>query len=140
MRTEARFVKPSDYLNYFGEDLNVVLRSANNDSNKANLFLMDVEDTLLNWVDANTYRNFKWEDLVGEQKEALQRSILKQARYVSINGNIAYDSGYDMERGIIVNKQGLQDITICDAAINELKSAGLYCRTVQNKRRYPRWH
>lgn len=140
MRTSARFVTPSDFLVYTGINLEAELKDETSmvDSNKADRFLMRVEDRLLTWVDSNTWRRFRWEDLYGEQKEALQKAILLQALYVFRNSDISTDSGYDVQRGKIISKQDLKDIEICDASIDMLKSHGLYNHVMSNHRRYNR--
>ena len=50
MRTEPQFVKPDDFKNRTGIDLNETLKGTS--SNKANLFLLSVESKFLAWVDA----------------------------------------------------------------------------------------
>lgn len=140
MRTTAKFVSVSDYKNYWGEDLESELNTPGSevDSSEADRFLMRVEDRLLAWIDANTFRNFTWESLGGAQLESLQKAILIQARYIFRNSDLSTDSGYDPQRGIIIAKKDLQLIEICDAAVDMLKSSGLYCRAMKNRRRYPR--
>lgn len=139
MRTEPRFVTPADFFNYWGVDLNFLLKNQANISNKANIFLMLVEDRLMNWIDTNTFRNVKWEDLTPFQLENLQLAILTQAMYVYRNSDISLDSGYDPEKGIIAPKEQLNKIVICEAAIDFLRSAGLFNLTISNKRRRTRF-
>jgi len=140
MRTEALFVSPQDFNNYWGIDLNMALKETGSelDSNKADMFLMRVEDRLMAWLDANTFRTYRWQDIYGEDKEAMQKAILIQAMYIFRNSDLSTDSGYDPQRGVIIPKKDLQAIEICDAAIDVLKASGLYCRVIQNKRRYNR--
>lgn len=116
----------------------MVLRESGSelDSNKANMFLMRVEDRLLAWLDANTFRNFRWEDLSGQRKDALQKAILVQAMYVFRNSDISMDSGYDPQRGVIAQRKDLQLVEICDSAFDILKSAGLYSRVIKNRKRW----
>lgn len=140
METHAYFVSPSDFENYWGVDLDARLKDngSENDSNKANLFLMRVEDRLLAWIDANTFRTYRWEEVGGKDRDALQKAILIQAMYVFRNGDISTDSGYDPQRGIVAAKKDLQLIEICDAAIDILKTSSLYSRKMKNRRRYIR--
>ena len=138
MKTSPQWVTPSDYLNKFGEDLNRILRVTDNNSNKANLFLVEMEDLITNWIDANCFRNYRWEELLEPEVDALKLAILYQARYVAINGEIFMDSGYDVDRGIIAEKAKLQDIAVCDMSLNILKNSSLYSRSIKNRRRYVR--
>lgn len=142
MRTSALFVSPQDFKNYWGVDLNFVLKESNTelDSNKANMFLMRVEDRLMAWLDANTFRTYLWDEIEGEDKEAMQKAILIQAMYIFRNSDLSTDSGYDPQRGVVIPKKDLQAIEICDAAIDVLKSSGLYSRVMKNRRRYIRIH
>lgn len=140
MKTSAYFVSPADFKNYWGVDLSVELKEGGTelDSNVADMFLMRVEDRLLAWLDANTFRNYRWNEVSGEDREAMQKAILIQAMYIFRNGDISTDSGYDPQRGIVAQKKDLQLIEICDAAVDMLKSSGLYSRKMKNRRRYIR--
>lgn len=139
MRTEPRFVSPDDFYNYWGVDLNAELRDNDNVSNKANIFLMVVEDRLMSWIDANTFRNVDWEELSGFQLEEFQKAILTQAMYMFRNSDISLDSGYDPEKGIVASKEDLDKILISQSAINFLKTAGLCNYTISNRRRRTRF-
>lgn len=139
MRTEPRFVTPSDFYNYWGIELNSMLNVNDNYSNKANIFLMVIEDRIMNWIDANTFRNVRWEDLSPFQLEHLQLAILTQAMYVYRNSDISLDSGYDPEKGIIAQKDELSSLIICEAALDFLKTAGLYNHVIKNRRRRTRF-
>lgn len=141
MRTSAQFVTPADFRNFAGIDLRAELpdQGAETDSNKADAFLLRVESRLLSWVDANTWRNVAWDRLGERQREHLQRAILTQALYVFRNGDLTTDSGYDPQRGPVATRQQLAEIEICAAAIDELKTAGLYNHVMDNRKRWPRW-
>ena len=139
MRTEPRFVSSDDFRNYWGVDLNAELRDNDNVSNKANIFLMIVEDRVMSWIDANTFRNVPWEKLSAFQLEEFQKAILTQAMYMFRNSDISLDSGYDPEKGIIASKEDLDKITISQSAINFLKTAGLCNYNISNRRRKTRF-
>lgn len=146
---KPQYVTPEDFLNYFGIDLNENLKG-DNDSFKADSFLRRVEDRIMAWVDANTYRNFLWEQLrddykapnsyrqyfVNEQKDLWKKAILNQAMYVFRNGEIGLDSGYDMEKGIVAKDNDLGTIEICRPSIDFMKRAGILNHVVKNGVRY----
>jgi hypothetical protein len=98
-----------------------------------------VENRLLTWIDANTFRVTKWEDLTPEQIEHLQIAILEQAMYVYRNSDLIQDSGYDPEKGKITDYNYIESIEICATAIREIKIAGLYNQVVSNRKRYLRF-
>ena len=61
------------------------------------------------------------------------------AKYVVYpNSDIALDSGYDLERGVIASQEELTMRSICPAALNYLKRSGLYNHVISNRRRYTR--
>ena len=151
IKMEPQFVSPEDFLNYWGVDLNSKLKSNSNDSNKANIFLKRVEDRLMSWIDANTFRIISWDILRGDynkyrddkereiaekQKDAWRLAILTQAMYIFKNSEIGLDSGYDPEKGIVAKKDDLSAIEICQSAIDYIKVAGLYNHVVTNRIRH----
>ena len=136
MRTEPRFVRPNDFLNYTGKDLNEILNIDSNLSNRANLFLMQVEDNLLERVDAISFRTTTWDKLTDFQKECLQKAIIIQAQYILRNSDLFTDSGYDPEKGEIMPIEKIQAISICKTSIDYLHNCGLYSHVISNRRRY----
>jgi len=140
MKTKADFVSPADFKNYWGIDLDLELRDQGTelDSSKSMMFLIQVEDRLESWIDSNTFRNYTWDELSGDDREAMQKAVLAQAMYVFKNGNLSLDSGYDPQRGSVIAKKDLQNIEVCSEAVDILKAAGLYSRSIINHRRYDR--
>lgn len=138
IRTEARFVTPDDFENYWGTNLNSLLKGKNY-SSKAEIFLKVVEDRLLNWIDANTFRVTQWDELTDFQIEQLQLAILTQAMYVFRNSDISLDSGYDPDSGIVADRGTLSGLVVSQAALDFLKTAGLYNHRIRNRRRFTRF-
>lgn len=136
MRTEPKFVKPSDFFNYTGKDLNALLQVNSNESNKANIFLMQIEDRLLARIDSETFRLRDWDNLTEFQIENLQKAIITEAEYIIRNSDIFTDSGYDLERGETIDYNKLQQIAICRTSIDFLKNCGLFNKVIQNRRRH----
>jgi len=149
---KPQFVTPEDFLNYFDKDLNKILKSDNN-SNKADMFLKRIEDRLMSWIDANTFRNFDWaylrDDYVHrfefekapahEKRQLWKKAILNQAMYVIKNGDIGLDSGYDIESGIVAKDRDLNAIEICRPSMDLMKQAGILNHVVKNRLRYTSW-
>lgn len=145
-----QFITSSDFLTYWGINLNEKLKGNANESNKADIFLKRVEDRMMAWIDANTYRTISWDELrddyvarseneynlLKKQRESWKKAILTQAMYIFRNGDIMTDSGYDPDKGIVAPISELHNIEICSAAIDYIKVAGLYNHVVTNKYRY----
>lgn len=139
IRTSAKWVTLEDFKNYYGEDLSAICDFDGNVSNGANLFLMRVENRLITWIDANTFRIYPWDKLTDYQTECLQTAILMQANYIIRNSDLTYDSGYDPDRGEIMSMEKISSIEINRASIEELKKCGLYNHKVHSLPRFPRF-
>lgn len=135
MKTEPRFVKPGDYENYTGNNLNRLLNIDSDSENAANRFLLRIEDTLLARIDEMSFRVHGWNDLTPFQKESLQKAIIEQTNYIIRNSDIFTDSGYDLEKGEIISNDKLYNIEICRIAKTYLRNCGLLNQTIQNHRR-----
>lgn len=147
---QPEFISTDDFFNYWGINLESKLNTGDNRSNFANMFLKRIEDRVMSWIDANTFRNIPWENLKSDykveneyeqkyidiQKDYWRKALLEQAMYVFRNGDIGQDSGYDQEKGVIAPSENLQSIEICRPCINFLKCAGLYNHNIQNTFRY----
>lgn len=136
MRTTPYFVTPYDFLNFWGVNLDSMLKTDDNSSNKSNIFLMRAETKLMFWIDSHTYRIYEWERLDERQIELFQKAILTQAMYMFKNGDIGLDSGFDPEKGIVADKKTLDSIVVPQEVIDYLISADLYNLTVRNKPRF----
>ena len=136
MRTTPKFVTKDDYFNYTNQDLDELIKVKDKSSNLANLFLLRIEDRLMSYIDAETYRVFSFDHLSPIQLEYFQKAIIEQAEYILRNGDLFTDSGYDPDEGQKIDFSKLYDITISKTAINYLKNAGLYNKVIINRRRF----
>lgn len=138
MDLQPKFVKPDDFLNMYGIDLEKKLRPSDKESEKATIFLWIVEDRMKTYIDVNTFRNYDWDQVLANDsdREYMQKAILTQAYYVFRNSDIATDSGYDPDRGIIADKGTLDSIAVASVAIDYLKACGLWNLNISNRRRY----
>lgn len=133
---KPKFVSVDDFKNYWGFDLRDMLKNSDNPSNEAEIFLARIEDKLMNWIDANSFRRLKFECLRGKQLENFQKAILTQSMYVLRNGDLGMDSGYDAERGVIVDFKTLNQISVCQDAVVFLHNSGLFNLVVKNRPRF----
>lgn len=135
MNFEPKFVTVDDFKNYWGKDLRSMLKDEDNPSNGPSAFLARTESEMKRYIDHNTFRRFRYEDLRGEQLDAFREAILLQAMYKIRNGEIGMDSGYDIEHGIVAKRSELVEITLCQDAINVLSNAGLWNLVMKNRPR-----
>lgn len=136
MAIQKYYVTPDDFKNYWGIDLRNALRDDDNVSNQADRFLERVQDRLENWINNNTFRRLKFEQLNPFQMENFKKAILTQAMYMYKQGDMGLDSGYDSEKGVIVDRGTLVQLQVCQAAIDYLSNAGLFNLSMKNRPRY----
>lgn len=139
MRTQPRFVTPSDFENYTGENLNRLLDIDSDNNNTANSFLLRIEDTLFARIDEISFRTDDWDELTLFQRESLQKAIIEQAKYILRNSDIFTDSGYDLDKGEIISDEKLYKKEICRIAKTYLRNCGLLNQTIKNRHRYNRF-
>lgn len=132
---QPKFITVDDFRNYWGMDLRSMLAPNDNVSNQAETFLARIEDRLMNWIDNHTFRRVKYEELTDFQLENFKKAILTQAMYIYRNGDLGIDSGYDAEKGKIISRDELNEIEVCQAAINYLSNAGLFNLVMKNRPR-----
>ena len=132
MQLQTRYIKAEDFLEYTGINLAEELRDNSNPSDKVNAFLRRIEVRIESFMNAHFFRNVneeytKFSDF---QKEHYKYALLEQAYYTFKNGDIYTDSGYDPEKGIIVNKKELEGLVIAPAAKDHLRLTGLWSRHI----------
>lgn len=138
MRTEAKFIKPDDFYNFTGKNLYKELQVEDNESNKVDLFLMYIEEVMLDYIDMKSFMlyDLRNDELTPFQKEQLQKALIFQAEYVIRNGNLFTDSGYDIDKGFIADYDKIQAIAVCRPAENALIKAGIINHKIRNRIRY----
>jgi hypothetical protein len=109
------------------------LQVNDNESNKVDLFLMYIEDTMLDRVDATGFRIYDYNHLTPYQKEQLQRALIYQTDYIIRNGDLFTDSGYDVDKGFIADYSKIQQIALCRPAIDALLNSGIYNHKIKNR-------
>lgn len=136
LKNKPRFVTPSDFENYTGKNLNYLLKSNENESNKANIFLKEIENCLFARLDMIAFRTTDWDSLTDLQLENLQLAIIKQAEYILRNSDLFTDSGYDLEKGEVISFEKIQHISICQTSKDLLFNCGLYSHVITNRWRW----
>ncbi len=133
---KPQFIDSNMFLEYTGTDLYAALKDTDNPSAKVDSFLARVEIRVKSWVDKNTFRVREWNCLTNYQLGKFRLALLEQAYYMYRNGDIAQDSGYDQEKGLVVDNHAKQEIIICQPCIDFLIQAGLFNSTIKNRRRF----
>lgn len=134
----ANYVVADDFKTYFGIDLALTLPDDDNPSNKVEAFLLRVENRICVYLNARYYRYIEQEfpKFTDYQKEHFKYALLEQAYYVLRNGDISTDSGYDPEKGEVMNVDRLNNIVIAPNCENELMLCGLLSRKIRNRCRW----
>lgn len=132
---EPKFVTIDEFNNYWSVNLREMLKTKANESNQADTFLSRAERRLMAYIDHNTFRRYKYEELQGKQLDAFKEAIILQAMYMYKNGDVGMDSGYDGERGIVAKRSDLIEISVCQDAIDTLSNAGLWNLVMKNRPR-----
>lgn len=133
MRLQTKYITADDFFQYFGIDLGAKLKGDANPSDKANSFLLRIENDIASWLDYTFFQDVdsRWPEFTDTQKEEYQLALLEQAMYVFRNGDIGVDSGYEPDEGIKVSKKEIKDIMIAPKAEMHLNKAGLCSRYLE---------
>lgn len=135
MRTEPRFVKANDYKNYTGNDLSEML-GVEDSNNLAEKFILRIEDILLTRIDNISFRTQTWNNLTDYQLDCLQKAIIEQITYIVRNSDLFTDSGYDLDKGKVIDSEELYKIELCRITKDYLRKCGLLNTTIKNTYRY----
>ena len=129
----TKYITPSDYLNYFGEDLELVLPDDDmGDSHKAERFIKQVEDDVAFFLAEKCFKRIDTEfpAMTEYQQKLYKMALLNQVKYKSKNGDTGNDSGYEPMQGKIADAEYLDGISISKKCLRCLKLAGLYNRNI----------
>lgn len=137
MELKTKYITKDDFKTYFGIDLDIELKDDDNTSNKANAFLLRIENRMSAFLNARFYKNIEIEfpKFSNYQKEHYKLALLEQAYYVLLNGDISADSGYSVVDGKKISRNELNGIKISSNAIDELILCGLWNRHIKTRSR-----
>ena len=135
MATElkTKYITPDDFENYFGIDLQSLLKGNFNTSNASISFLKIIEDRIASYLDAEFFRivDREYPNFTEYQKEHYKLALLEQAYYVLRNGEISVDSGYDPDKGIVIDRESIKNLSIGENAKQNLVLCGLWTRKIR---------
>ena len=128
----TKYITPTDYLNYWGENLDNILPNDDMPSGKADRFISQIEDDVDVFLETKCFKKIDaiYPVMNDYQKECYKKALLNQARYKIENGDLANDSGYNPTTGKVINRLELQEIELSSRTIAYLKKAGLYTRKI----------
>lgn len=135
MNLTTKYITPSDYLNYFGQNLKHILPDDDSPSNKAERFIKQVEDEVEMFLNERCFKSIdvEWACFSEKQKECYKLALLYQCKYKIENGDISNDSGYDPQTGKIISSQELKDIELSRNTKRYLNICGLWNRNIMGK-------
>lgn len=136
MEVKTKYITPDDFKLYFGIDLEEEYKDEANPSNSANAFIMRVEDKIDAILNGSFNRNVdsEYPHFSDYQKVRYQKALLEQAYYDYKNGDIARDSGYDLEKGEVASHGTIRSKTLAVLTIENLEACGLWCSKIKQSR------
>ena len=139
MTLQTKYVTLDEFDEYFPEIEGI--RVALGGEKRALAWLKRIEDRMETFLNSNYNRNIDKEYPVFTQnmKEHYKKALLEQAIYIFRNSDISVDSGYDPERGEIMNIDRLQKIQLAPNALNHLRMCGLTNRLLNNRHKGIIW-
>jgi hypothetical protein len=133
MEFKTKYITPDDFTQYFGIDLGATLRGNANPSDKANAFLMRIEDRMESYLNATFFKKVvdEWPHFTDWQKDNYRKALLEQAIYIFKNGDISVDSGYNPDEGIKIDRKDIKELSVAPNAIHYLELIGLWSRHIK---------
>lgn len=130
---KSKYITKEDFKEYWGQDLENLIKEDDNPSATTERLLFRNEIRIQAWLNYKTHRNIDriYPNFTDYQKQCYKFALLEQLMYTIRSGDLFQDSGYDMERGIIIENNKKKDILVCEPAIEQLSNCGLFSRKVK---------
>ena len=134
---KSKYITADDFKAYWGIDLESELKTNDNPSDEIDAFLHRVEVRIATHLDAKFYRNVDMEypNFTDYQKEHYKYALLEQAHYMLTQGDLASDSGYDVNEGEKISRGKIKSIYFSEPCIEHLILCNLWCRKIRNRAR-----
>lgn len=129
---QTKYITLDEFKEYFSIDLIEEM----GDEGIALAFLKRIEDRMEAFVNSNFNRNimFEYPNFTDYQKEKYKLALLEQCIYIFKNGDITVDSGLDLDRGEVVRRGVLKNVSIAPNAEANLRLCGIWCRQIRSNR------
>lgn len=130
---QTKYITLDEFDEYFPE---IHIRQALGDEQKALAWLKRIEDRMHTYIDSNFNRDIDraYPVFTEYQKYHYKRALLEQAIYIFRNSDLTVDSGYDPEKGEVMNVGRLKKLHIAPNAYDELRLCGLTDRQLRSNR------
>lgn len=134
MTLQTKYITLDDFDTYFPEQ--GPIRELFDGEINALAFLKRIEDRMELFINSNFNRNIDKEYPVFTEnmKEHYKKALLEQCAYIIKNSDITVDSGYDPERGEVMNIDRMKKIALAPNALDHLRMCGLTNRQLNNYR------
>lgn len=129
---QTKYITLDDYREYFApKDL---VQELGNEEN-ALAFLKRLENRMETYIDSNFNKNIdkQYEKFTDYQKKHYKLALLEQAIYLVRNGDVSVDSGYDPDKGEIMNRNRLKMLSLAPNCVDELVLCGIYGRNLGDR-------
>lgn len=133
---KTQYITLDELKEYSDIDFEFEIKAGDNPSNSANAFIKRIEVRMEAFISAKFHRNVSrlFKNFSDYQKQEYKYALMEQAIYMYRNGDIGTDSGYDSEKGLIVDRSVLENIKISSEAKLHLQNCGLWCRALTQRR------
>lgn len=132
MDFNPKYVTADNYFQLFGVELSFELPDNDNAGGKVNAFIFRIEMIVESFLQTELYKTIDFNEMTDFQQEHFKLGILEQMNYMIRNSDISGDSGYDPQKGVVVNRDYLKGITLGPNAIRQFMLAGLWSRKLQH--------
>lgn len=108
-----------------------------NQSLSAEAFIELVTETLMTFVDVESFRDYHWEKLTPFQMKYWKMALIAQTAYTYREGAKAFGgySGVDDEKGKVIDLNVLKSVQTCQAAMKFMIRGGIFNLNIKNRRR-----
>lgn len=130
---QTRYITPEELMEYSGIDFEAKLKDDANPSNKVASFIFRWEVRLEAYLNARFFKKVtdEWPQFTDWQKQMYKYALMEQCMYVFRNGDLSTDSGYDPEKGEVIDIEKLKKLVIAPNAVEFLELTGLWNRHIQ---------
>ena len=109
---QTRYITPEELMEYSGIDFEAKLKDDANPSNKVASFIFRWEVRLEAYLNARFFKKVtdEWPQFTDWQKQMYKYALMEQCMYVFRNGDLSTDSGYDPEKGEVIDIEKLKKL------------------------------
>lgn len=134
-------ITQQEFLDYTGINLELELHDLDDSSNKVDRTILLWTKRVYNEMRKNSVRAIpKDEDLTENQVQTIKDAICEYGEYYLKNGDLYRQSGFDEERGKLLDASDLEKIKFPTHIIDMLRASGLIRRSLNFTTKYSQDH